>query len=376
MGIRRLVIIASDISAFIASYQHTQPCHRILVRDDFEHNYVSVADDDTFPHQKVSLLVPLSAKQLHSPVLLGSSQRLFWNPTIRKSVDIDVPGLLDTKNEYDTFVGFGVCSHSLDPMLVNITMEYSSEGINSMTHTTWLVEDDQVAIDRYIYWCDLDTSIGSDMILSFDMISEQFTEIHLPNNLGSNHGALLYMCKLKESFVVIQYNCVMDAPESTALEYHVWMMKNGDPKSFTKVYTIMRNTLDASVVGVFGFRKSGEPIIVMKSSSGEGYEFFVFKPNSRHVNHIAISAKASSFRVIERIPNNVKSSVRDIPPTGLSMSSTFMGNLMAIQDMFRRGMDEMEFTEAESTMNDLVSEYQRYQDDVADDVEEEEDEEN
>ena len=30
------------------------------------------------------------------------------------------------------------------------------------------------------------------------------------------------------------------------------------------------------------------------------------------------------------------------------------------------GMDEMEFTEAESNMNDLVSEYQQYQDATAD----------
>lgn len=31
------------------------------------------------------------------------------------------------------------------------------------------------------------------------------------------------------------------------------------------------------------------------------------------------------------------------------------------------GMDEMEFTEAESNMNDLISEYQQYQDATADD---------
>ena len=31
------------------------------------------------------------------------------------------------------------------------------------------------------------------------------------------------------------------------------------------------------------------------------------------------------------------------------------------------GMDEMEFTEAESNMNDLVAEYQQYQDATADD---------
>ncbi|XP_061551792.1 tubulin beta-4B chain-like isoform X4 [Phycodurus eques] len=65
-----------------------------------------------------------------------------------------------------------------------------------------------------------------------------------------------------------------------------------------------------------------------------------------------------------------------------------IGNTTAIQEMFKRiseqftamlrrkaflhwytgeGMDEMEFTEAESNMNDLVSEYQQYQDATAED---------
>ncbi|PPR93134.1 hypothetical protein GOBAR_AA27547 [Gossypium barbadense] len=101
---------------------------------------------------------------------------------------------------------------------------------------------------------------------------------------------------------------------------------------------------------------------------------------------INVQNKNSSY-FVEWIPNNVKSSVCDIPPTGLTMSSTFMGNSTSIQEMFRRvseqftvmfrrkaflhwytgeGMDEMEFTEAESNMNDLVSEYQQYQDAVVD----------
>ncbi|KAF9592146.1 hypothetical protein IFM89_012575 [Coptis chinensis] len=81
---------------------------------------------------------------------------------------------------------------------------------------------------------------------------------------------------------------------------------------------------------------------------------------------------------------------------GLSMASTFIGNSTSIQEMFRRvseqftamfrrkaflhwytgeGMDEMEFTEAESNMNDLVSEYQQYQDATADEEGDYEDEE-
>jgi tubulin beta len=91
---------------------------------------------------------------------------------------------------------------------------------------------------------------------------------------------------------------------------------------------------------------------------------------------------------VEWIPNNMKASICDIPPTGLKMSSVFIGNSTCIQEawkrvaeqfavMFRRkafihwytgeGMDEMEFTEAESNLNDLVSEYQQYQDATAGD---------
>ena len=97
--------------------------------------------------------------------------------------------------------------------------------------------------------------------------------------------------------------------------------------------------------------------------------------------------KNSSY-FVEWIPNNVKTAVCDIPPRGLKMSVTFIGNSTAIQELFKRisdqftamfrrkafvhwytseGMDEMEFTEAESNMNDLVSEYQQYQDATADD---------
>ncbi|KAG7164652.1 Tubulin beta-1 chain-like 7 [Homarus americanus] len=102
-----------------------------------------------------------------------------------------------------------------------------------------------------------------------------------------------------------------------------------------------------------------------------------------------IQSKNSSY-FVEWIPNNVKTAVCDIPPRGIKMASTFIGNSTAIQELFKRiseqftamfkrkaflhwytgeGMDEMEFTEAESNMNDLVSEYQQYQEASIDDEE-------
>jgi len=89
------------------------------------------------------------------------------------------------------------------------------------------------------------------------------------------------------------------------------------------------------------------------------------------------------------IPNNINSSVCDIPPKGLKMSGTFIANSTAIQGIFERignqfkqmfrrkafvhwyteeGMDDMEFSEAESNMNDLIAEYQQYGEATVDDI--------
>nr|XP_054917783.1 tubulin beta chain-like [Dermacentor andersoni] len=84
---------------------------------------------------------------------------------------------------------------------------------------------------------------------------------------------------------------------------------------------------------------------------------------------------------VEWIPYNVKTAVCDIPPRGLKMSAAFIANTTAIQELFKRiskqfsamfcrkaflywytgkGMEEVELIEAESNMNNLLSEYQQY----------------
>jgi len=105
---------------------------------------------------------------------------------------------------------------------------------------------------------------------------------------------------------------------------------------------------------------------------------------------VNVQNKNSSY-FVEWIPNNIKSSVCDVAPANLKMAVTFLGNSTSIMEMFKRvieqftlmfrrkaflhwytgeGMDEMEFTEAESNLNDLVSEYQQYQDAGIDDEDE------
>jgi len=106
---------------------------------------------------------------------------------------------------------------------------------------------------------------------------------------------------------------------------------------------------------------------------------------------VNVQTKNSAY-FVEWIPNNIKSSICDVPPRGVRTAATFIANSTAIQEVFKRvseqfsalfrrkaflhwytgeGMEEMEFREAESNLNDLVTEYQQYQDATVEDSEEE-----
>jgi len=97
---------------------------------------------------------------------------------------------------------------------------------------------------------------------------------------------------------------------------------------------------------------------------------------------------------VEWIPNNIKSSICDVAPKGFIMSTTFLGNTTAIEELFNRvntqfkamfkrkaflhwyteeGMDDSEFEEAESNISDLIEQYQQHSmaDDEGDEFEEE-----
>jgi len=85
---------------------------------------------------------------------------------------------------------------------------------------------------------------------------------------------------------------------------------------------------------------------------------------------------------VEWIPNNIKSSVCNVPALGMDMTATFIANSTSIKSMFTRissqfsvmfrkrafvhwytdeGMEEIEFTEAELNIHDLIAEYQQYE---------------
>jgi tubulin beta len=105
----------------------------------------------------------------------------------------------------------------------------------------------------------------------------------------------------------------------------------------------------------------------------------------------AIRTKNPSY-FADWIPNSSTMSLCAVPPLASTHSATFVANHTAVQELFTRthaqfsamlrrkaflhwytgeGMDEMEFTEAESNILDLIQEYQQYE---STETEEEDDE--
>ncbi|GJW37563.1 putative F-box domain-containing protein [Tanacetum coccineum] len=324
-----------DSSEFIGDYHVSRDTlHHLLVSyTDYEQKYVSVVDDDnTFHEHKFPLTVPTSIAQLFKPTIVDSSRGLLclygyngklsyskskmavvWNLTIRKSIDINV---LDSQ-PYETLFGFGVCPKTNDPKLVRVTCIFVTWKIDTISSIPWQVHiftlssgvwrspsinlprksiaftRNQVYIDWFIYWRAFDRSyVGGkfqryDLIMSFDMISEEFTEVYLPGRLAKDSDIGLSISKLKETLVVLEYNFKVERHV-----YGVWMMEDSAEKLFTKLFTI--DIPYASIQDVHGFSKSGKAIIEVKIDLNQ-HALFVYGPIFKHIGSIGISGKFFSF---------------------------------------------------------------------------------
>ncbi|GJV08452.1 beta-glucosidase 11-like protein isoform X2 [Tanacetum coccineum] len=126
-----------DGPEFIAGYDSRdyQP-HRLLLRYKNKIKYISFVDEQ---EQDFSPNVPLLVKQLYKSTVIGSSCGLWclhgydtsktelvviWNPSIRKSVGIVVPSVLNNTTQKITHFGLGVCPSTYDPTIVGISWDF------------------------------------------------------------------------------------------------------------------------------------------------------------------------------------------------------------------------------------------------------------
>nr|GEZ38655.1 hypothetical protein [Tanacetum cinerariifolium] len=116
----------------------------------------------------------------------------------------------------------------------------------------------QVSIDGVIYWRaydnkDFDDGLRSNFIIWFDLKSDTFGEVCLPERLVYTH--YLLQANINESLVLLEYN---DEPSVC----DVWMRNDGENKAFTKIFTVKPEGRSVYHI-VLGFRKNGEVVLEM-----------------------------------------------------------------------------------------------------------------
>ncbi|KAJ0864300.1 putative F-box domain-containing protein [Helianthus annuus] len=292
-----------DSSDFILKHRQHQHQHLLVRYKDavnLELKYVSIADTDTdtFPQNTVSVTVPQSVVHLEEPYTTIDSphgllclfsitdrKAVIWNPSLRKAVDVVLPDIADDEM-YRTVLGFGVCRETRDPKIVKIKMDtkiHKEGGVYVFTLSTgiWrsvyssnvpskviIFGEEQVVVGGVVYW----------------LAVPRFGEVKLPDRLAHTH-CNLSMLKPRESLVAIE-GCV----EDSELVYHVWVMKDGVPKLFEKLFTISSHSPYGSLNSIRGFRKTGEALVELQAHCSIR-TLAAYEPYSKSIKNIGTSEK-------------------------------------------------------------------------------------
>ncbi|KAF5779546.1 putative F-box associated domain, type 3 [Helianthus annuus] len=126
------------------------------------------------------------------------------------------------------------------------------------------------------------------LLVSFDLTSEELGEVKLPDRVPPTYLSLS-LFKLRQSLAVIE-----GSVEDSKLVYHVWVMKDGVPKLFEKLFTISGHSPDGSTVFLRGFRKTGEALIQVKANPGFNTTLAAYEPYSKAITNLGINGRCIS----------------------------------------------------------------------------------
>ncbi|GJY62200.1 hypothetical protein Tco_0462857 [Tanacetum coccineum] len=126
------------------------------------------------------------------------------------------------------------------------------------------LKDGQVYVGGFIYFCALDditlpAGRRSNLIVSFDLKSNEFGEVCLPDRLVHTYN--LGVTKVYESLGLLEYyQYDNDDRLSCAMTCGVWVMKEGVSKTFTKMFSI-KTPFNFFSHTVLELRKNGDAIL-------------------------------------------------------------------------------------------------------------------
>ncbi|GJR14448.1 F-box domain containing protein [Tanacetum coccineum] len=278
-----------DSPTFIKSYHSCKT--RLFVKYKLANDlkYVSFADDDTFPNHIIFPNLPqtLLATWIHSTLTSGNGLFMFyvgslqdvsdekivvlWNPSVVKAVAIPISNSLLLRMDLLLLVlGFV-------PTLVTL----------SLLESILLVF--RLYLIGRLRFLQLAPGILSNMIISFDLKSDEFGVVYLPGRLVQTNG--LVLSKVYESLGLFEY--YYNDGETRFCD--VWIMKEGVTKSFTKMLSI-KATHSWVRYRVLELRKNGEVIIENIDDTNSSI-LQVYEPSSGRISGVGINGSFGSLKV-------------------------------------------------------------------------------
>ncbi|KAL7250453.1 hypothetical protein ACSBR1_012462 [Camellia fascicularis] len=233
---------------------------------------------------------------------------VLWNPSIRKSVTLPMP--CKPRGPYMFVLGFGAHRMTHEHKVVRIVyekehinrfkvppkVELYTQGIGSwreidsaaappycMVEFMW----SQAFVNGAVHWVAYDPSVVGgfrNLIVSFDMVSEGFSEMMIPPALAGWHPMCLSIKLFGESLALFcgaetgRYSCC------------IWVMKEyGVAESWTKLFSI---NLPGVLNKTLGFRQNGEVLLSTTNNWLISYD-----PGTKTMSNTGIRGSSYSFNV-------------------------------------------------------------------------------
>ncbi|XP_059661225.1 F-box/kelch-repeat protein At3g06240-like isoform X1 [Cornus florida] len=235
---------------------------------------------------------------------------ILWNPAVRKSVRLPMPRFTyDSHGLHGFVLAFGFDSRTNDYKVVRIvhlhdsfdfvvrpevdvyelsTGVWRSSGSAAPPYYTNMGHWSHVFVNGASHWVAFEPGVeqNRNLILSFDMGSEVFIEMILPDSVANVCKLNLSIALFGESLSLFHYD---DNIWSTDKSCCIWVMKEyGVEGSWTKLFTVDLGGINK----VLGFRKTGE--VLVEKSDGE---LVSYDPKSEDEVEIGICSYKSSLHL-------------------------------------------------------------------------------
>ncbi|KAL7218693.1 hypothetical protein ACSBR2_011876 [Camellia fascicularis] len=215
---------------------------------------------------------------------------ILWNPSIKRCLNLPTPRITyKSHGSYTFFLGFGFDPSTNDFKVVRLVHFHKNFGyrlpaevdVYMLSIGTWRTVNtiapsynlmqcvSHAFVNRACHWIGFEVmtkEIMRYLILSFNISTEVFREIKLPNCVANVFRLIASVAVYEESICLFHYDRDWGYPSKNC---DIWAMKEyGVVESWTKLFTI-----DFGISKAVGFRKNGEFLAEDREGKLVTYDF-------------------------------------------------------------------------------------------------------